>query len=118
MHEYLPWLGNTPAAFLATLCGLAVPAAWMAGRGVAQTWRPAWQAVVYAGLLAAAQRFADYALAAGEMAAPAALAIAWAVLAAVALASWRRTLAAMMVAQYPWLHVRAGPFGWRDKGAG
>lgn len=118
MHEYLPWLGNTVAAFLTTLGGLAAPAAWMAGRGVASTWRSPWQAVVYSGLLAAAHRFADYALAGGDLVAPAAFAVAWAVLAAVALASWRRTRAAMMVAQYPWLYVRAGPFDWRDKAAG
>ncbi len=37
-------------------------AAWMAGQALAATWRPGWQIVPYGLLLAAADRFFDWAL--------------------------------------------------------
>ena len=37
-------------------------AAWLAGRAIAQTWRPFWQVVVYMLLLGAAVRFVHFAL--------------------------------------------------------
>jgi predicted permease len=37
-------------------------AAWLTGRAIALTWRPWWQVVVYALVLAAAERFLHFAL--------------------------------------------------------
>jgi hypothetical protein len=118
MTEFLPWLGNTPAKWLLTLILVVLPAALATGRSVAITWRPGWQAVAYCGLLAATHRFIDYALSDGELWVPGGFAIAWVVLAGAGLATHRATRAAMMVAQYPWLHERAGLFGWRDRAGG
>jgi hypothetical protein len=118
MNEMLPWLGNAPWPWLLTLVALMVPAALATGRGVAITWRPGWQVVVYAALLAATHRFTDYALSDGHLWALGGFALAWAALAAAGLATHRATRAAMMVAQYPWLHVRDGLFGWRDRPGG
>lgn len=118
MNEVLPWLGNTPWSWLLTLVALMVPAALATGRGVAVTWRPSWQVGVYAGLLAAAHRFIDYALSEGRLWALGGFVLAWVALAVAGLAMHRATRAAMMVAQYPWLHVRDGLFGWRDRTGG
>ncbi len=37
-------------------------AAWLAGRAIAQTWRPFWHVVAYMALLGAAVRFVHFAL--------------------------------------------------------
>ncbi|MGE0424206.1 MAG: DUF6867 family protein [Reyranellaceae bacterium] len=118
MDEFLPWLGNTPSSWLLTLVLLALPAALATGRSVAITWRPGWQVALYTGLLAAVHRFADYALSNGDLWVPIGFLLAWVVLATAGLAMHRATRAAMMVAQYPWLHERTGLFGWRDKAGG
>ncbi|MBX3502908.1 MAG: hypothetical protein KF889_25975 [Alphaproteobacteria bacterium] len=118
MSEFLPWLGNTPWSWLLTLVLLALPATLITGRSVAITWQPGWQVVLYSAMLAATHRFADYALSNGELWAPIGFALAWAILAIAGLAMHRATRAAMMVAQYPWLHQRDGLFGWRDKPGG
>ena len=118
MGELLPWLGNTPAKWLLTLVVIVLPAALATGRSVAITWRPGWQAVAYCGLLAATHRFIDYALSDGELWVLGGFVVAWVMLAAAGLAMHRATRAAMMVAQYPWLHERAGLFGWRDRAGG
>jgi urea transporter len=90
-------------------------AAVMTGQALARTWRPAWQLVPYALLLALGARFISYALFDGELLSPGGYVLGAAVLLALAFAAFRATLARKMVAQYPWLYDRAGLFGWRDK---
>jgi branched-chain amino acid transport system ATP-binding protein len=91
-------------------------AAVMAGQALARNWRPAWQAVPYALLLAAADRFLLYALFDGDLLSWSGYVIAFFILVAFCLLAWRVTRARRMVAQYPWLYRRAGLFGWRERG--
>jgi hypothetical protein len=90
-------------------------AAAMTGQALARNWRPSWQLLPYALLLAAGDRFLLFALFDGALTSPSGYAVAVLILFALATATYRATLAARMVAQYPWLYQRAGPFAWRDR---
>ncbi len=100
--------------FLGLTCALGGGCAAMTGQALAATWRPMGLAIPYAVLLAAAARFLAFALFGGALLAPLPFLTDAAVLAAIALAAHRVTLARRMVSQYPWLYERDGPFGWRD----
>ncbi len=102
-------------AFLVMTVVLFGGAAAMMGQALARNWRPAWQLALYGALLAAADRFLLYALFGAGLLSPGGYAAAAAILIAAAGASYRLTQAARMVAQYPWLYERAGPFGWRER---
>jgi len=91
-------------------------AAWLTGQALAGTWRPLWQAFIYAPLLAAVDRFLLFALFGSELAALPAFLFHAAVLLAIAMLAYRRTRARRMVSQYPWLYEHAGVFGWRRPG--
>lgn len=93
-------------------------AAFMTGQALANTWRPTWQAVVYAALLGVADRFLSYALFKGHLLSLVAYALDTAVLAAIALFAYQVTKARKMVSQYPWLYDRTGLFSWRTKSGG
>ena len=88
---------------------------FMMGQALAMTWRPAWQLVPYAVLLAAANRFLGFALFGGELLSPTGFLIDVLVVGAIALIAFRLTRVAKMLNQYPWLYQRAGLFGWRDR---
>jgi len=90
-------------------------ASWMMGQALALTWRSVGQLVPYAGLLAATDRFLDFALFGGPLLAAGAFLMAWIVLVAIAVAGFRATRAGQMAAQYPWLFERSGPFSWRTR---
>jgi uncharacterized protein DUF6867 len=49
-------------AFVLVVIVLGGGAAWLTGRAIALTWRPWWQLVLYALILAAAERFFVFAL--------------------------------------------------------
>ncbi len=89
-------------------------AAFMTGQALALTWRPTWQAVPYALLLAATNRFFLYALFDGRLMSLENFVLDAVVLAGLALVAHRATQAHQMVRQYPWLYERAGLFGWRE----
>jgi len=101
--------------FLVVTVLLFGAAASLSGQALARNWRPAWQIVVYTALLAAADRFLLYALFGADLASLVAYAAAWVILLAAASLGYRVTRARRMVAQYPWLYERAGPFGWRER---
>jgi hypothetical protein len=92
--------------------------AYAAGQALANTWKPAWHALVYALLLGFADRFLTFALFEGELLSLSGYLVDSAVLVAVALLGYRLSLARRMVRQYPWLYERSGPFGWRRKPGG
>lgn len=108
---------GAPLPFLVAIgMALSAGAAWLTGQAIAETWRPSWQVVPAAILLAAADRFLDYALFRGTLlSVPAALSTLAAIL-ALALIAWRLRRVGKMVTQYPWLYRRAGPFAWREIG--
>ena len=90
-------------------------AAYSTGQALANTWKPAWHALVYAVLLGFGDRFLTFALFEGELLSLSGYLIDTAVLVAVALLGYRLSLARKMVKQYPWLYERSGPFSWRKK---
>jgi hypothetical protein len=100
----------------AMLLLLFAAAAASAGHALARKWRPAWQLLPYAMLLAAGARFLDFALFGGVLLSAGPFALAALILLAAAGASYRATQAGRMAAQYPWLYERAGIFHWRDRG--
>ena len=102
-------------AAMAVFCFFGV----MTGQALAGNWRPTWQIALYGVLLSLGARIATLVLFARQMRGPGDEAIEFALLAAViagctALA-FRLTRARKMVTQYPWLYVRHGLFGWREK---
>jgi hypothetical protein len=58
----LDFLSDNAGPFLLVTVALGGGAAWQAGRAIAQTWRPWWQAVLYMFILGAAVRFIHFAL--------------------------------------------------------
>jgi Domain of unknown function (DUF6867) len=109
-------LGGGVASVLAVTCVLFGAAAALAGQALARNWRKAWQVAPYALLLAAADRFLLYALFGAELLSVSGYLVAAAVIYAIAALAYRVTQAGRMVAQYPWLYERAGPFSWRERG--
>lgn len=108
-------LGAALAPFLVMTVALFGGAALATGRALGRHWRPMWQTVPYALLLALGDRFLLYALFRGELLSASGYAIAAAILLGLCLAAYRATLARRMVRQYPWLYAPAGPFGWRRR---
>ena len=105
--------GADPAAFFGLTVLLFGAAAMASGRALARNWRPVWQALPYTMLLAAADRFLLFALFGGELVSAGGFGIAWAILLALSLLAYRVVQARLMVRQYPWLYVPAGPLSWR-----
>jgi hypothetical protein len=108
-------LGSEIGSFFAMTVVLFGGVALLTGQRLAESWRPGWQIVPAALLLAAADRFLLYALFAAELVSLSGLLIAAAILSAVAAVAYYLTRARKMVRQYPWLYERRGLFGWREK---
>ena len=108
-------IGGEIGPFFAMTVVLFGGAAFLTGQALAESWRPGWQIVPAALLLAAADRFLLYALFAAELASLSGFLIAAAILGAILSAAYYLTRARKMVQQYPWLYERRGPFGWREK---
>ena len=87
----------------------------MTGNALARTWRPTWQAFVYALPLAAADRFLIFALFEGQLLTLTGYIIDFAFISLTTFASLMVTRAHLMVRQYPWLYERAGLVGWRQR---
>lgn len=88
-------------------------AAWLAGRAIALTWRPAAMVVGAALLIGVAVRFLHFALFEEPLLAVPAFVAETGVILAMALLAWRRTRARQMVRQYYWLYEPRGLLGWR-----
>jgi hypothetical protein len=88
-------------------------AAWLAGRAIAQTWRPLWHAVAYMALLGGAVRFIHFALFEGDLLSPLSYAADTLFLVLMAALSWRLARTTQMVTQYSWLYRRTSPLTWR-----
>ena len=93
-------------------------AAFLAGRAIAQTWRPFWSVVVYMALLGAAVRFVHFALFEGTLLSPASYLADTLYLIVVGSLAWRMTRAAQMATQYYWLYERTSPLTWRQRSPG
>lgn len=110
------FLGADPGPFVGLTLLLFGGAAAATGRALALNWRPAWQGLPYAVLLTAGDRFLIYALFGGPLLSLSGFVAAFLYLAGIVLLARRAALARLMVRQYPWLYVSAGPFGWRRRG--
>lgn len=87
--------------------------AWMAGRAIAQSWRPAWIAAIAMVPMGFALQFLHFALFQEPLLEPVIWILETTSLMAVALLSWRYARASQMVRQYYWLYEPAGPLSWR-----
>src|SRR5205823_1141131 len=90
-------LGGEIGPFLGMTMGLFGFAALLTGRAMAQTWRPGWQIIPVALLLAAADRFLLYALFGATLLSAGGFLIAAAVLALITEASYYRARARKLV---------------------
>lgn len=90
-------------------------AAFLAGRAIAQTWRPFWNVLVYMAMLGAAVRFVHFALFDATLISPASYVADTLYLVILGALAWRMTRAAQMATQYHWLYERTGPLTWRER---
>jgi len=67
MPDDILYQGDQLGSFLLVTVLLGGGAAWLAGRAIAQTWRPWWSVVVYMLILALAVRFFHFALFEGPL---------------------------------------------------
>ena len=108
-------LGTSVAVFLGVTVVVMGFTAFVTGQAVAGIWQPPWQAAAYAVLLAFGARFLIFALFEGELLSLSGFLADAAVLVAIALVAHRLGFVRKMVAQYPWLYERSGPFGYRKR---
>ena len=94
---------NSLGVFLLVTVVLGGGAAWLAGRAIAQTWRPRWSVVAYMLLLGLVVRFIHYALFAGTLVSLHYYAVDTAVAIAAASLGFRMTRHAQMARQYGFL---------------
>jgi hypothetical protein len=111
-------LGSSIGDFIGVTLVLFGGSAFMTGQALAGTWRPLWQMVPYAFLLAAANRFFSWALFHGELLSVLGFAVDAIVMIAIGVFSYRLMLAHKMSSQYPWLYERTGLLGWRVRQGG
>jgi hypothetical protein len=90
-------------------------AAFLMGQAIAETWRPAWQNVVYGFLLGGGNHFIDCALFGGDWLSLSHYLLDAGIIIVIALFAHRITLARKMVQQYPWLYERSGLLSWRAR---
>jgi hypothetical protein len=118
MTSLTPWLSDDSLrVFLVLTVIIGGGAAFLAGNGLARSWKPFWRVFVYMALLAAAVRFFHYALFDGRLLSPYYFLVTYAVLLAAASLGFRVTRTTQMVTQYRWLYKRTSPLTWRARDA-
>jgi len=113
MQGFLHEEGSFGVFVLVTII-LGGGAAALAGRAIAQTWRPAWQMAVYA-LFSAPQCASSIQPVGGTLLSAHYYLIDSAVCAAFGLTGFRLARVAQMVTQYRWINESDGPLRWRGK---
>jgi len=126
-------IGSTIPVFVALTLVIFGFAGFMAGQGLATTWRPLWQVLPYSLLLGLADRFFTWSLFVSEASVPvdvtattevvqemtlwsgSAFLICTAVLIVYCLLGYRLTRVRQMVRQYPWLYEQTSPLSWRER---
>jgi hypothetical protein len=104
-----------PLVFLVLTVILGGGAAFLAGRGLARSWKPFWRVFFYMALLAAAVRFFHYALFAGSLLSIPDYTVAYVVLLIAACLGFRSMRTTQMVTQYRWLYERTSPLTWKAR---
>jgi uncharacterized membrane protein HdeD (DUF308 family) len=114
----LIWLSDDGLrVFLGLTVILGGGAAFLAGRGLARSWKPFWRIFFYMALLAAAVRFFHYALFDGKLLSLYYYLVVYVVLLGATTLGFRSMRTTQMVTQYRWLYERTGPFTWRERRA-
>ena len=108
-------IGTTIGVYIGLTVMIAGGAAFLTGQALANTWQPLIKGVPYALLLAFGNRFLIYGLFDGELLTTTGSTVDFLVMLAIIVFAYRLTKARKMVSQYPWLYVRSGPFGWRER---
>ncbi len=116
MNELL-YEGDQLGSFLLVTVLLGGGAAWLAGRAIAQTWRPWWSVVAYMLVLGLAVRFIHYALFDGTLLSPHFYAVDAAVAILLAGLGFRMTRRRQMARQYAFLGPRTSPSAARQDAA-
>ena len=112
----MTWLSDDDLrVFLALTVIIGGGAAFLAGRGLARSWKPFGRIFFYMALLAAAVRFFHYALFDGKLLSLYYYLVAYAVLLAAASLGFRTMRTTQMVSQYRWLYERTSALTWRDR---
>lgn len=90
-------------------------AAWLSGRAIAHTWRPAWQVFVYSLVLGLAVRFIHFSLFGGTLLSAHYYLIDSAVCMGFGFLGFRAARVAQMVTHYRWINLGDGPLRWRRR---
>jgi len=90
-------------------------AALLAGRAIAETWRPWWQVVAYSFIFGATVRFFHFSLFDGTLLSGHYYLVDTAVCMAFGFLGFRATRAGQMVTQYRWINEAGGRLRWRRK---
>ena len=93
-------LGTTPGVFFGLTLVIMGFAGYMTGMGLANTWRPVWQPILYTALLGFADRFLVFALFEGELFSLTGYLIDSTALIAIALFAYRSSQARLMVIRF------------------
>jgi hypothetical protein len=101
--------------FLLVTIILGGGAAFLAGRAIAVTWRPAWQVAAYMLVLGGAVRFFHMALFEGHLLSLHYYVVDTAFCFLFGFWGYRATRAGQMAEQYGWLYSRAGMLNWAKK---
>lgn len=114
----MTWLSDDSLrVFLVLTVIIGGGAAFLAGRGLARSWKPFWRVYFYMALLAAAVRFFHYALFDGNLLSLYYYLVTYAVMLAAGVLGFRAMRTTQMVTQYRWLFERTSPLTWRDRRA-
>ena len=114
----MTWLSDDSLrVFLVLTVIIGGGAAFLAGRGLAWSWKPFWRVYFYMALLAAAVRFFHYALFDGNLLSLYYYLVTYAVMLAAGVLGFRAMRTTQMVTQYRWLYERTSPLTWRDRRA-
>jgi small-conductance mechanosensitive channel len=114
MQGFLHEEGSFGVFLLVTII-LGGGAAVLAGRAIAQTWRPWWQIVAYMLILGAAVRFIHFALFGGTLLSLHYYVVDSAICMAFGLIGFQAARAGQMVSQYRWINQPNGWLRWRRK---
>jgi hypothetical protein len=114
----MTWLSDDGLrVFLVLTIIIGGGAGFLAGQGLARSWKPFWRVFFYMALLAGAVRFFHYALFDGNLLSPYYYLVTYAVLLAAGSLGFRTMRTTQMVTQYRWLYERTSPLTWRDRRA-
>lgn len=95
---------------------LCMAASWMAGRSIANDWKPIISLLAVSLLIGLGARFLHFALYAAPFVSPSRYLVDTIVFAVCVWLGYRYTRTNQMTRQYYWLYERTSPLSWRSKG--